>query len=55
MIRQHFTVLVFSVDNVFGIDNIYTYRYSADGMRRQAVGPEANRPCPLVPILVRLS
>ncbi|MEP7263482.1 MAG: TonB-dependent receptor [Bacteroidota bacterium] len=43
MIGKHFTVLVFSIDNVLGVKNIYTYRYSSDGLRRQTVGPEANR------------
>ena len=43
MIGKHFTVLVLSVDNVLGIDNVYTYRYSNDGSRKQTVGPEAKR------------
>jgi vitamin B12 transporter len=43
MIGSHFSVLVFSIDNVLGIDNVYTYRYSSDGMRRQTVGPAADR------------
>ncbi len=43
MIGQHFTVLVFSIDNVLGVKNVFTYRYSSDGMRRQTVGPPAPR------------
>ncbi len=43
MIGKHFTVLVLSVDNVLGVKNIFTYRYSSDGLRRQAVGPRADR------------
>ena len=43
MIGKHFTVLVLSVDNVLGIENEFTYRYSNDGSRRQVVGPAAKR------------
>jgi len=42
-IRKNFTVLVFSINNVLGIENVFTYRYSSDGSRRQAVGPAAAR------------
>ena len=42
-IGKSFTVLVFSVGNVLGIENIYTYNYSSDGSRRFAVGPPAKR------------
>ena len=43
MIGKHFTVLVFSIDNILGINNVFTYRYSNDGSRREAVGPAAKR------------
>ena len=43
MIGKHFTVLVASIGNVPGIKNVYTYRYSDDGMRRYAVGPPSLR------------
>ena len=42
-IGKHFTVLVASIGNVPGIKNVYTYRYSNDGLRRQEVGPPAKR------------
>jgi vitamin B12 transporter len=38
-----FTVLVLSVTNVAGINNVYGYRYSYDGMRREAIIPPAKR------------
>ncbi len=43
MIGKHFTVLVFSIDNLLGVNNVFAYRYSNDGSRRQAVGPAAKR------------
>ena len=42
-IKKSFTVIVFSVTNVFGINNVFSYRYSSDGTRREAVGPTAPR------------
>ena len=42
-IRKNFTVVVFSVGNVLGIDNVYSYNYSPDGARRLAVGPTSDR------------
>lgn len=42
-IGKSFTVLVFSINNVLGVENVFAYRYSADGLRRIAVGPTANR------------
>ncbi len=38
-IKGQFTVLFLSVSNVLGIENTFGYRYSADGSRRQTVGP----------------
>ncbi len=38
-----FTVLVLSVTNVFGINEVYGYRYSYDGTRREAIIPPAKR------------
>ncbi|HKR05616.1 MAG TPA: TonB-dependent receptor, partial [Bacteroidia bacterium] len=32
----HFTVIVASVGNVLGFENVYTYNYSSDGKRREA-------------------
>jgi uncharacterized membrane protein SpoIIM required for sporulation len=42
-IGKNFTVAVFSVGNLLGINNIYTYNYSSDGSHRYAVGPTAAR------------
>ncbi|MCX6290644.1 MAG: TonB-dependent receptor [Bacteroidetes bacterium] len=42
-IKKNFTVLVFSIGNVLGIDQVFTYRYSHDGSRREAIGPAATR------------
>jgi hypothetical protein len=42
-IKKHFTVFSLSVGNVPGIDNVFSYRYSYDGMRRAAVGPTSKR------------
>ena len=42
-IGKSFTVLVFSVGNVLGIDNVFSYNYSSDGSNRIAVGPTAER------------
>lgn len=42
-IMKHFTVIALSVGNVPGISNIFSYRYSDDGLRRQAVGPTSLR------------
>ncbi len=38
-----FTVLVISVTNVPGFEQVYGYRYSYDGMRREAIIPPAKR------------
>jgi hypothetical protein len=38
-----FTVLVFSVNNVLGSNNIYTYNYSYTGLRKEAVTPPSKR------------
>jgi len=40
---NNFTVIFFSVDNVFGINNVFSYRYSSDGKIRDAVLAPANR------------
>lgn len=42
-IKKSFTVLVFSINNVPGVKNVFTYNYSSDGSRRIAVGPTAAR------------
>lgn len=42
-IRKSFTVVVFSVSNLLGINNVFTYQYSSDGSNRIAVGPTADR------------
>ncbi|ATL47083.1 TonB-dependent receptor [Chitinophaga caeni] len=42
-IGKAFTVLVASVTNVLGTEQVYGYRYSSDGLRRDAVGPLAPR------------
>jgi outer membrane cobalamin receptor len=39
----NFTVIFASVGNVFGFDNIYSYRYSLDGTNREAVRAPALR------------
>ncbi|MEJ7821563.1 MAG: TonB-dependent receptor, partial [Chitinophagaceae bacterium] len=38
-----FTVLVFSVNNVLGSNNIYSYNYSYSGLRKEAVIPPSKR------------
>ncbi|MCW3083579.1 MAG: TonB-dependent receptor [Bacteroidetes bacterium] len=38
-----FAVLAVSVGNVIGNQQVYSYNYSYDGMRREAVGPPAKR------------
>jgi hypothetical protein len=38
-----FTVFVFSITNVLGSKNIYTYNYSYDGKNKVAVTPPATR------------
>ncbi len=42
-IGKNFTVLVLSINNVLGVENVYSYNYSSDGSRRMAVGPTAPR------------
>lgn len=42
-IKKSFTVLVFSVNNVAAVKNVFTYNYSSDGSNRMAVGPTADR------------
>jgi vitamin B12 transporter len=42
-IGRCFAVLAVSVGNVIGNEQVYSYRYSYDGMRRSAVGPPAKR------------
>jgi vitamin B12 transporter len=42
-IRDHFTVIAFSCTNVLGIENVYSYRYSYDGTRREPVMASAKR------------
>lgn len=38
-----FTVIVFSVNNVLGANNIYSYNYSYNGMNKQPVTPPSKR------------
>lgn len=40
---KKFTVIVFSVNNVLGSNNIYNYNYSYDGRNKQAVTPPSKR------------
>ncbi len=42
-IKKAFTVIVFSVNNVFGFDQVYGYRFSFDGTRSMAITPPAKR------------
>lgn len=42
-IGNAFTVFVFSVTNALGNKQVYSYRYSYDGSRRQEIGPPALR------------
>lgn len=42
-IKKNFTVVVFSITNVLGIENVFGYRYSSDGLHREAVGPTNKR------------
>jgi vitamin B12 transporter len=42
-IGKSFTVVVLSIGNLFGVENVYTYNYSSDGSHRYAVGPTAPR------------
>jgi vitamin B12 transporter len=38
-----FTVIAVSVTNVTGFNQVFSYRYSDDGLRRQTIGPPAPR------------
>jgi vitamin B12 transporter len=38
-----FTVIVFSITNVLGANNIYSYSYSYNGVNKQAVTPPSKR------------
>jgi hypothetical protein len=42
-IGRFFSVVYFSVDNLFGWENIYGYRYSYDGQQRYPVRPAIDR------------
>jgi hypothetical protein len=42
-IRDHFTVVAFSCTNALGIANVYSYRYSYDGTRREPVMAASKR------------
>lgn len=42
-IGGNFTVIYATIDNVLGTQNVFTYRYTADGKTRYAVGPQAYR------------
>jgi hypothetical protein len=38
-----FTILYLSVENVFGIENVYGYKYTPDGAIRKTIVPSAPR------------
>jgi vitamin B12 transporter len=40
---KRFTVIVFSITNVLGADNIYNYNYSYNGLNKQSITPPAKR------------
>lgn len=40
---DNFTVVYFSVTNIFGFDNVFGYRYSSDGSYREAIIPATLR------------
>lgn len=40
---KRFTVIVFSITNILGTDNIYNYNYSYDGKNKQPIVPPAKR------------
>ena len=40
---KRFSVVVFSINNVLGSNNIYSYNYSYNGMNKQAVTPPSKR------------
>jgi vitamin B12 transporter len=42
-IGKNFTVVVFSIGNILGVKNVFTYNYSSDGTHRIAVGPTSDR------------
>lgn len=42
-IKDHFTVVFLSMNNVFGFKNEFGYEYSLDGNRRRAIEPNAPR------------
>ncbi|GHB84035.1 TonB-dependent receptor [Persicitalea jodogahamensis] len=43
MIKNNFTVLYLTVDNILNTRNVFTYRYTPDGKTRYAVGPQSYR------------
>ena len=42
-IKKNMVVLYASVDNILNTHNVYTYRYTPDGLTRYAVGPQSYR------------
>ncbi len=42
-IANQFTIIYFSVENIFGISNVFGYRYSPDGAVRKPIAPSAPR------------
>jgi vitamin B12 transporter len=40
---KKFTVIVFSINNILGSNNIYSYNYSYNGLNKQAVTPPSKR------------
>ena len=42
-IKNNFTVLYLTVDNILNTRNVFTYRYTPDGKTRYAVGPQSYR------------
>jgi hypothetical protein len=48
-----FTIIFFSIDNIPGFRNVFSYRYSSDGAYREAVVPTALRPA-MIGIFINL-
>lgn len=40
-----FTVITITITNVTGFNQVFNYRYSEDGLRRETIGPPAPRSC----------
>ena len=42
-LAKQFTIVYLSIENIFGINNVFGYRYSPDGAFRQPIVPSAPR------------